>query len=179
VLEQSPLAPMGAATFEALRDLHPQEAAPPAAADPGLAYQVSAAGLQHVLCTLPRGSAAGLSGWTYEHIRTAATASAHGFQAVLQILNVLLAGTLPSIAELLDASLISIQKPGGGVRPIAIAEVWHRLAGLCAMKGCAAGMELQPLPMVVGVPGGSGCIGHPLHACMLADAECLTIQVDF
>jgi hypothetical protein len=61
---------MGAATFkvrstakfEALRDLHPQEAAPPTAADPGLAYQVSAAGLKRVLCTLPRRSAAGLSG---------------------------------------------------------------------------------------------------------------------
>jgi hypothetical protein len=113
-LEQSPLAPMGAATFEALRDLHPQEAAPPAATNPGLAYQVSAAGLQRVLCTLPRGSAAGLRGWTYKHIRTAATAPAHGFQAVLQMLNVLLAGTLPYIAELLDASLIGIQKRGRG-----------------------------------------------------------------
>jgi hypothetical protein len=29
------------------------------------------------------------------------------------MLNVLLAGTLPYIAELLDASLIGIQKPGG------------------------------------------------------------------
>jgi hypothetical protein len=120
VLEQSPLAPMGAATFEALCNLHPQEAAPPAAADPGLAYQVHAAGLQRVLCTLPRGSAAGLSGWTYEHMRNAATASANGFQAVLQMLNVLLAGTLPYIAELLDALVIGIQNPrgGGGSAPL-------------------------------------------------------------
>jgi hypothetical protein len=95
------------------------------------------------------------------------------------MLNALLDGTLPYIAELLDASLISIKKPGGGVRPIAIAEVWHRLAGLCAMKGCAAGMELHPLQVAVGVPGGSGCIGHALHAGMLADTECVTIQVDF
>jgi hypothetical protein len=130
-------------------------------------------------CTVPRGSAAGLSRWTYERIRTAATASAHGFQAVLQMLNVLLDGTLPYIAELLYASLIGIQKPGGGVRPIAIAEVWHRLAGLCAMKGCAAGMELHPLQVAGGVPGGSGCIGHALHAGMLADTECVTIQEDF
>jgi hypothetical protein len=28
VLQQSPLAPMGAATFEAMRDLHPQQADP-------------------------------------------------------------------------------------------------------------------------------------------------------
>jgi hypothetical protein len=68
---------------------------------------------------------------------------------------------------------------GGGVRPIAIADVWHRLASLCAMKGCAAEMELHPLQVPVGVPGGSGCIGHALHAGILADAECVTIQVDF
>jgi hypothetical protein len=68
---------------------------------------------------------------------------------------------------------------GGELRLIAIAEIWHRLAGLCAMKGCAAGMELHPLQVAVGVPGGSGGIGQALHAGMLADAECNTIQVDF
>jgi hypothetical protein len=47
------------------------------------------------------------------------------------------------------------------------------------MKGCAAGMELHPLQVAIGVPGGSGCSGHALHAGMLADAECVTIQVDF
>jgi hypothetical protein len=49
------------------------------------------------------------------------------------------------------------------------------------MKGCAAGMELHPLQAAVGagVPRGSGCIGHALHAGILADAECVTIQVDF
>jgi hypothetical protein len=47
------------------------------------------------------------------------------------------------------------------------------------MKGCAAGIELHPLQVAVGVPGGSGCIGHVLHAGMLADAECVTIQLDF
>jgi hypothetical protein len=40
-------------------------------------------------------------------------------------------------------------------------------------------VELHPLQVAVGVPGGSGCIGHALHAGMLADAECITIQVDF
>jgi hypothetical protein len=71
-----------------------------------------------MLCTLPRGSATGLSRWTYEHIRTADTTSAHGFQDVLQMLNVLLHGTLRYIAELLDALLVGIQKPGEGSAPL-------------------------------------------------------------
>jgi hypothetical protein len=146
VLEQSPLAPMDGATFEALRGLYPPEAISPAVADPGLAYQVTAKGLCLALCALPRGSAAGLGGWTREHISTAATVSAHQFQAILQMLNVLLDWTLPYIAKLLVVALIGIQKPGegrrgeGGVVPLPshrfgpsvvlqAPEIWQRAGG--------------------------------------------------
>jgi hypothetical protein len=67
------------------------------------------------------------------------------------------------------------RNPGGG--PV-IAEVWHCLAGLCAMTGCAAGMGLYTPQVAVGMPGRSGCVGHALHLGMLANAGCVTIQDD-
>jgi hypothetical protein len=73
----------------------------------------------------------------------AATATVRGFQAVLQLLNILLDRSLPYTAELLNGAFIGIQKPGGG--PV-IVEVWHCLAGLCAMKGFAAGIGWGSTP---------------------------------
>jgi hypothetical protein len=48
------------------------------------------------LCALPRGSSTGPSGWTHEHTRAAATASAHCFKAILKLMNVIQDGTLPT-----------------------------------------------------------------------------------
>jgi hypothetical protein len=85
------------------------------------------------------------------------------------------------VAALLDCKLLGFEKPGGnGIRPIAVAEVWHRLAGRCAMAACpGAGPALAPLQLGVGVKGGSQILGHSLRAGIAADPECVTVQVDF
>jgi hypothetical protein len=44
----------------------------------------------------------------------------------------------------------SRNRGGGGSAPLPIAEVWHLLAGLCVIKGCAAGMELLKHPATKG-----------------------------
>jgi hypothetical protein len=49
------------------------------------------------------------------------------------------------------------------VRPIAIVEVWVRLASLCAMAACQdAGPASAPLQLWVSVPAGSQSVGHAL-----------------
>jgi hypothetical protein len=80
--------------------------------------------LAKVLKGLPQGSAAGLSGWTYEHSKAATTSNEHTGVIVLQLVNSIVQGTLTHIPHLLDARLLLVAKPLGGVRPIAIGEVW-------------------------------------------------------
>jgi hypothetical protein len=77
--------------------------------------------------------------------------------------------------------LLPLAKPNGrGVRPIAIGEVWYRLAALCALAACPnAGRSLAPLQLAVGISGGSQIVGHALRAGMAADPGCITVQVDW
>jgi hypothetical protein len=85
------------------------------------------------------------------------------------------------LPELLDSTLIGLEKPDNrGLRPIAIGEVWFRLAGLCAMAACpGAGAALAPLQLGVGVKGGSQIIGHALRTGIETDPDCVTLQMDF
>jgi hypothetical protein len=80
--------------------------------------------LANVLKGLPQGSAAGPSGWTYEHSKAATTSNEDTRVTVLQLVNSIVQGTLPHLPHLLDAHLLPVAKLLGGVRPIAIGEVW-------------------------------------------------------
>ena len=174
--------------IQQLQDLHP--AAPPPhipvlPADSPSPAQVSADTLTEVLKHLPAGSAPGPSGWTYEHLRGAALRSDAAFDATLGFVNALLSGSLPSIPNLLASRLVALAKPEEGgpgvssrVRPVAIGEVWVRLAGLCALAACpAAGPSLAPLQLGVGVRGGAQIVGHAV-AASLPDKSIITMKVD-
>jgi hypothetical protein len=79
--------------------------------------------LGRVMKALPHESAAGPSGWTYEHIMAATTTSKDARSTVLCILHV--RGDMPYLSCLLPNA-----KPAGGIRPFAINKVWYRLAAL-------------------------------------------------
>jgi hypothetical protein len=100
---------------------------------------------------------------------------------VLRFVQALVCGDLPYLPRLLEARLLPVAKPNGrGVRPIAIGEVWYRLAALRALAACPnAGRCLAPLKLAVGISGGSQIVGHALRAGMTADPGCTTVQVDW
>jgi hypothetical protein len=101
--------------------------------------------LAKVLKSLPHGSAAGPSGWTYEHIKAATSTSEDARAAVLHLMQAVVRDDLPHLPRLLDARLLPLEKPSSGVRPIAVGEVWYRLAALCALAACPnAGSSLVP-----------------------------------
>ena len=99
-----------------------------------------------MLRQLPKGAAAGPSGWTYEHVKAATHTPDSAISAALELINAILAGGLPHLPELLNCNLIGLEKPGGNrLRPIAIGEVWLRIASRCAMASCpGAGQALAP-----------------------------------
>jgi hypothetical protein len=98
----------------------------------------------------------------------------------------MLSGELPHCPNLLASRLIALDKTKGtggsngelSLRPIAIGEVWVRLAGLCALQaGAHPGASLAPLQLGVGVRGGAQILGHALRAGTEMPGM-LTLQVD-
>lgn len=180
-LEALPIADPTEETLEMLRKLHPSAPPPPAPAPTVAAVEVTLEVLKKVLRVLPRGSAAGLSGWTYEHIKAATKTPDSAVHATLRLINAIVKGKLPHLPELLDSTLIGLEKPEGrGIRPIAVGEVWFRLAGLCAMASCpGAGHALAPQQLGVVVRGGSQIIGHAISSAIATNPDCVIVQLDW
>jgi hypothetical protein len=121
----------------------------------------------------------GPSGWTYEHVKLATTLSDAACGAVHDLVNLILAGCAPHGVGLLNSSFIGKAKPDGGARPIAIGEVFDRLAVLCALATLpAAGEALAQLQLSVGVSGGCKAVAHAVGAGMLADCVRVTLSLD-
>lgn len=69
-------------------------------------------------------------------------------------MNKVLSGEPPAMPEMLASRLVALQKCKGGVRPIAVGEVWTRFCCLCALELCSeASIALAPLQLGVGVAG--------------------------
>ena len=184
-LEAEPLADTtDPAVLAALRALHPT-AEPPGMLETGgtPALSISSQALTAVLQRVSahhRGTAGGPTGWTYEMISAAALATHDGFRAVLRFVNLILSAKLPHDCFILESSLVGLQKPAGGVRPIAIGEAWYRLAMLCALSevGTAVGADLAPLQVGVGTRGGVDAVAHALSNALESDPQHVLLSVD-
>jgi hypothetical protein len=102
------------------------------------ALQIDVETLEQVHISAPLGSAAGCSGTTCEHVIAELRTSDRSMALSVQFINLILGGALPRCASLLDGCLIALSKPcldgqPEGIRPIAVGEVWLRLASLCAV----------------------------------------------
>jgi hypothetical protein len=180
-LEQEPLVRWTPEVHEKLQALHPEEAEqPPAPEDAAPPAAVTMEQLGEVVRHLKQGKAAGPSGMTYEHVTAAAAGSDEGMSVLLELVNLMLSGSLPHCPELTDCRLVAVAKPNGGVRPIAIGEVLVRIASLCALAVCGgAGAEMAPEQLGVGVSGGAEAMGHALRAAIAAEPDAVLVQIDF
>ena len=133
-----------------------------------------------VLRRLPKGSAPGPSGWTYEHIKAATETDVTARIAALRLVNAIVSGSLPHLPELLDCRLIGLEKPGAWHSPHR-----HRRGLDSPCRPLRHGVmprrrpSLAPLQLGVGVRGGSQIIGHALSSGIAADPDCVTVQLDW
>ena len=180
-LSAEPVAAYSDAVLAELQRLHPDEPLPALPDQITPAAVVKDADLTEVLRNLPRGSAAGPSGWTYEHVRAAATTCPAAREAILRFINLMVSGGLPRLPALLAARVVALQKPGGrGIRPLAVGEVWLRMAGLCALQAAPSAPDsLPPLQLAVGVRGGAQCLGHGVSAAVRSSPTVAVLQVDW
>ena len=127
-------------TLKALKDKHPRAQRPPDLSDlaaPGRAQvpELICADVRKMLKSFARGTAPGPTGLRAQHLKDAVR-SAHGDEALEQLTsacNLLARGDAPEqLAQYLaGATLMALEKPGGGIRPIAIGEVLRRLVAKC------------------------------------------------
>ena len=116
-----------------------------------------------------KGSAPGPSGLRAEHLRAATQSAppnrrAKALEAVSRLVNVMAAGDVPEeVAPFLSGARMHAGiKKCGGLRPIAIGNLFRRLTSKCVMHGVAdrAGSMLGPHQVGVGVPGGLEAVIH-------------------
>eukprot|EP00892_Ulva_mutabilis_P006222 jgi/Ulvmu1/3972/UM181_0006.1 len=69
--------------------------------------------MHQILRHLPNGSAAGLSGRTYKHVRAAGLAFDAARTQMVQFVNIVLRGELLHLPRLLDRGLLALRKPNG------------------------------------------------------------------
>ena len=118
-----------------------------------------------------RGTAAGPSAWSFEMICAACQSSDAALDVTLELANLNLSGELPREAFRLDRLLIGHEKPGGGVRPIAISKTWYRFPGVCALRTYrrSIGTRLASLQVGLGTPGGTETVAHALASALAED----------
>jgi hypothetical protein len=115
--------------MEKLAQLHPDAAPPQVDTHETVPVQITRDQLKKVIKRLPKGSAPGPSGWTFEHVQAVAQSTQEGLDAVLAFVNTALRGEAPECEEVRASRLIALFKKSHGtatergVRPIAIGEV--------------------------------------------------------
>ena len=84
---------------------------------------------------MANGSAPGRSGWTGDLLRAIGD-DPHCLEGITSLVTMILNGEVRGRARevLLTSVLVGIGKPKGGVRPIAIGEVFYKLAALYALR---------------------------------------------
>ena len=188
LLADKPLDTSDHHVLQSLRDKHPQ--GPPPAdlprmpAEPRVHTVVDPDGkpLQDALKRLRNGSAAGPSGWSI-HLIDAAMLHPGNKRAICRFLEDICNGNIPAAVRphLLSSSLVALSKSGGGIRPIAVNEIFYRLAAAYALARVseAAVAALAPIQQGVGIPNGVENTKHVLERMLAQGKPRWGLKVDF
>ena len=126
---------------------------------------LSAEDLQQGLSALPSLTSGGLTGWTYDLVRSLGT-SPDFRQGLLRVYNLLLQGKLDNPQDWLRDRVVPLLKDDGSIRPIIVGDVWLRILSrivACKMSRRAADF-LAPHQYGVGVKGGGEAVAHGVRA---------------
>ncbi|MDP3213170.1 MAG: reverse transcriptase family protein [Deltaproteobacteria bacterium] len=133
------------------------------------------------LLDLPKGSAPGLDGWRFEHLRVLAGRGDCCFM-LLHSLNMILKGRLPegAVECFANCRLIPLKKGEDDVRPIAIASCLRRLTSrlVCSKNAADFQAYFKPVQFGVAIRGGAEAIIHYTRAHLKREPDHCLVQVD-
>ena len=169
-----------------LKSLHPQcdLSLPLVPADPPLTMVTADEHLAQAIKRMSNGSAPGSSGWTVEMLVTL-TKDQDCLNGLALLLQDIINGNLPDSIKpfLLQSTLIGLDKSNGiSIRPIAIGEIFYRIAATLALQTIRDAISdlLKPIQLGVGVSGGCEAIIHNLqHLLEQSDHPVAALAVDF
>ena len=177
------------ATLQALRALHPEQPIPVAPPMPELplAPELEPETVVKALRSFPPGTSPGPTGLRAQHLLDAMPVGDENsfLQQLTAVVNLLAQGqgcatAAPSLA---GAGLVAVPKPNGGVRPIAIGEIYRRLTGKCLLQQVRAEARsfLWPAQVGVCVPLGAEVV-HSVRGWMQRHANTsgkVLVKLDF
>ncbi|CAI5483363.1 unnamed protein product [Closterium sp. Yama58-4] len=184
-LQITPLAESTPATLSALQSKHPAaeiEIPNWVTGQTASSISVTPDDVRETLAKCPNGIGAGPSGTCFEHLRDPAHCNAEVLLLLTQLIRGLPNGKQTQAVRdlVLPSRLIALEKPGGGVRPIAIGEALLRLAAKVALKELAPVIREFFLPVQYGVsvPGGAECIIHTVRSLLHDNDDHIALQLD-
>jgi hypothetical protein len=172
--------------IEQLRQLHPQideSSQLPSVPSHVVEPTIDPDKLTKTLKRMCTGAAAGPSGLTMEHMRVLIETEL-GMELLAGVCTLIASGKLPEEAKslLLSSRLIALEKPDGGIRPIAIGETLYRLTAAHLINELKDNIAevLQPVQLGVGVKGGCEIVIHNIRKLLLDPRKKFAaITIDF
>jgi len=175
-LDSSAVADVNSETIAKLQALHPPSAGPDLLSDPSFKRTVSPESfivdpkdVERAIFSFPKGTAAGPDGLKVQHLLDVLRVCSAGGDvdprpSLARLSSLLLSGKAPmEVAPFLGgARLVPLQKPDGGIRPIAVGCTWRRLAAkvLIRLFNSEFRKFFEPLQLGVGTSKGAEAIIH-------------------
>lgn len=148
--------------------------------------RISAVDLLDTCARAPRQSAAGVSGWTYDLVRSVVS-DRRCADVAAELLTCMANGRLRDADLWLRSRLVLLPKQSGGVRPLAVSEAWTRLLGRTLAKRASPKVKehLVPQQLGISVPGGVEVAAHLIQVAVqsvkqqAAEGDLVVQTVDF
>ncbi len=129
----------------------------------------------------PKSSAGGLSGWTYPML-TALVGEGNACPGLASLIEDIANGNVSNASQelLAAAKLLGLNKPNGGVRPLALGEVFHRLAATHAVRSNWAEISLfaGAFDLAFGRKGGAEIAIHAIRATLVESNKDAVLSID-
>jgi hypothetical protein len=191
ISQESSIAPDNNDTLSALKDKHPAATTsthnivdPMTAAD-----FVDPDEILHALKTFPKGSSGGLDGLNPQHLQdmfvnvVESSTKTANLRILTDFINILLTQPIPNAVRpiFFGARLIALNKPGGGVRPIAVGGSLRRICSKVVNK--SATKELQdsfmPQQFGAGMKCGTEIVVHQVRNFKKRNPTAAMLKIDF
>ncbi|XMA16790.1 hypothetical protein WAI453_009581 [Rhynchosporium graminicola] len=157
LIDPIPLAPDTPETLKTLLSKHPiGHENPFSNANPAPGQNISPEAIQKAIRSIDREKACELSGWTRPLLDIAVNIGPTSpvVKALAHLANMIRQGTAPGVDLLCASRLIGLQKPDGGVRPIAIGDLIYKVALKAILATSFRPSMLLPNQLGVGSIGG-------------------------
>ncbi|PVH67462.1 hypothetical protein DL98DRAFT_642167, partial [Cadophora sp. DSE1049] len=156
LIDPTPLAPDTPDTLNTLYSKHPiGHENPFGNANPSPGQNIAPETVRQAIRSINREKAPGLSGWTRPLLDIALNSTNSPVNTALtHLANMIRQGTAPGVDLLCASRLIGLQKPDGGVRPIAIGDLIYKVALKAILITSFRASMLLPNQLGVSTPGG-------------------------